>query len=106
MDAITQPVAPPHLETSDMIPILVTTKHRGVFYGLVPEDSDLTQTTMALTGARMAIRWGTTGGVAQLAESGPTNNSRIGSRADLPALHDITAVWSVTPKAQAKWESA
>lgn len=85
--------------------ILVTTQHRGVFFGLVPDDQDMNARTMALTGARCAIRWGTTEGVAQLAATGPTKESRIGAQADIPALHDITAVWAVTPEAQAKWTS-
>ena len=85
--------------------ILVTTQHRGVFFGLVPDDQDVNSRTMALTDARCAIRWGTTAGVAQLAATGPTANSRIGVKADIPALHDITAVWAVTDKARAAWES-
>ena len=85
--------------------ILVTTQHRGVFFGLVPDGQDLTIRTMALTDARCAIRWGTTAGVGQLAATGPTESSRIGAKADIPALHDITAVWAVTDKARAEWES-
>ena len=86
--------------------ILITTTHRGVFFGHVPDDQDMTARTMALQGARCAIYWGTTRGVAELAESGPTKKSRIGAAADLPAIHDITAVWTVTPEAEQKWLSA
>lgn len=86
--------------------ILVTTQHRGVFFGYIEDDADLAATTLALKNARMAIRWGTTGGVAQLAETGPTNNSMVGSRADIPALHDVTAVWHVTDDAAKAWEAA
>ena len=89
-----------------MKPILVTTKHRGVFAGLVPDDQVLAETMMALKEARCGIRWGTTRGVVQLAESGPTESSRIGAPADLEALHDITAVWAITPEAWAKWQAA
>lgn len=89
-----------------MKPILITTKHRGVFAGLVPVEQDLNATTMALEDARMAIRWGTTGGVAQLASTGPTKDSRIGSKAFLAAVHDITAVWNITEAAWEKWCAA
>ena len=65
--------------------ILVTTRHRGVFFGFVPDDQDLAATTMALTGARCAIRWATTTGVAELASIGPNANSKVGATADLPA---------------------
>lgn len=87
-------------------PILVTTQHRGVFAGLVPEDQDLNARTMSLKSARMAIYWGTKHGVAQLAATGPTSNSRIGAVADIPALHDITAVFAITDEAWEKWQSA
>jgi hypothetical protein len=86
--------------------IIVTTIHRGVFYGEVPEKYDLSQKTMSLQNARCAIYWGTTKGIAELASTGPTSKSRIGAAADLPALHDITAVWSVSDEARAKWITA
>lgn len=90
-------------DTASLKPILVTTKHRGVFAGLVPEDTDLSATTLSLKSARMAIRWGTTRGVMQLAETGPTSNSLISATADIPVLHDVTGVFAITPKAWDKW---
>lgn len=86
--------------------IMVTTAHRGVFFGLVPDDQDLNARTMGLKEARCAIYWGTTKGVAELAANGPTSKSRIGAAVDLDALHDITAVWAVTESAAAKWRDA
>ena len=83
--------------------IIVTTEHRGVFFGYVPDDQDMAAKTMALQGARCAIYWGTTGGIGQLAETGPTEKSRIGDRADMAAVHAITAVWSVTTEAESAW---
>lgn len=88
---------------TDLIPILVTTQHRGVFGGLVPADQDMAATTMALRDCRMAIYWGTTKGVAELAHTGPTEKSRIGAPADVDALHDITAVMRITDEAWEKW---
>lgn len=87
-------------------PVLVTTQHRGVFAGLVPVDQDMTARTIALTGAKMAIYWGTTKGVMQLADTGPTSKSRVSAPADVPALHDVTAIFDVTPGAWAKWQEA
>lgn len=86
--------------------ILVTTKHRGVFGGLVPEEQDLSASTMALKEARMAIRWGTTKGLMQLCETGPTSNSNISAPADIPVLHDITAVFEIKDEAWKKWVAA
>lgn len=90
---------------ANMKPVLVTTLHKGVFFGYVPANQDMTARTLALTDARMAIYWGTTGGVAELAATGPTSRSKIGSKADIPCLHDITAVWAVSPEAERKWST-
>lgn len=86
-----------------MRPVLVTTKHRGVFAGLIPDDQDLTERSFPLSEARMAIYFGTTRGVMELAKTGPTTKSRISAKADIPMLHDITAIMDITPEAWDKW---
>ena len=86
--------------------VLITTAHRGVFAGLIPEDQDLTAKAMPLKQARMAIRFGTTKGVMQLAETGPTSESKISAVADMPMLHDITAVFAISDAAWQAWQSA
>lgn len=85
---------------------LVTTQHRGVFAGEIDDDQDLSAKAMPLKGARMAIRFGTTRGLMELAETGPTDESRISAPADIPMLHDITAVFAITDEAWAKWQAA
>lgn len=87
----------------DFIPVLVTTVHRGVFAGLIPANQDLTAKQMALKNARMAIYFGTTRGVMELAHTGPTDKSRISAPADIPMLHDITAIFAITQEAWDKW---
>jgi hypothetical protein len=84
---------------------LVTTSYRGVFAGEIDDDQDLTATSMPLKGARMAIRFGTTGGVLELAETGPTRNSKISAPADIAMLHSITGVFAITDEAWAKWQA-
>jgi hypothetical protein len=59
-----------------------------------------------LKNCRMAIYWGTTKGVMELANDGPNKNSKIGSPADVDVMHDVTAVFSVTDKAAEKWTLA
>lgn len=86
--------------------VILTTKHRGVFFGYVPDDQDMNAPSMGLQGAKMAIYWGTTKGIMQLAETGPTDKSKISAPADIAALHDITAVFAVSPKALKAWERA
>lgn len=88
-----------------MKPVLITTIHRGVFAGLIPDDQDLTAKGMPLQSAKMAIYWGTTRGVMELCDSGPTSKSKISAVADIPMLHDITAVFSISEKAWAAWQN-
>lgn len=83
--------------------VLITTQHRGVFAGLIPDDQDLTVKAMPLQNARMAIYWGTTKGLMELCDTGPTEKSRISAPADIPMLHDITAVFEITQAAWEKW---
>jgi len=82
-------------------PVIVCTEHRGVFYGLA---MDTKGDTINLRGARMAIYWGTTRGVMELAEVGPNAKSKISARADIE-VRKITAVFEVTADAAAKWEA-
>jgi len=87
--------------------ILITTQHRGVFFAQVDDNTDLTQKTLVnLKNCRMAIYWGTTKGVMQLAHEGPTSSSKIGAPADIDVMHDITAVFSVSDKAAQAWTIA
>ena len=87
--------------------VLITTQHRGVFYGEVNGETDLKETVLTdIKNARMAIYFGTTKGVMELADTGPTSSSRIGAAADIDVLHDVTGVFSVTDKAKKKWLTA
>jgi hypothetical protein len=84
--------------------ILITTKHRGVWFAQVAPDADLSPTTLHnLKNCRMAIKFGTTKGVHELCETGPTRLSKISAKADIEVLHDVTAVFSVTDKAARIW---
>jgi len=83
-------------------PVIICTEHRGVFFGY---SADTSGTTIDLKRARMAIAFGTTRGVMELAETGPTSRSKISARADIE-VRKVTAVFEVTPVAVEKWESA
>lgn len=86
--------------------ILVTTSHRGVFAGQIDDDQDIAAKAMPLKNARMAIYFGTTKGLMELAETGPTSKSRISAPADIPMLHDITALFAITDEAWVKWQNS
>lgn len=82
-------------------PVIVCTEYRGVFFGYA---EDTSEDVIELKSARMAIYWGTTKGVMELAEVGPNSKSRISSKADIE-LRKVTAVFEVTDKALKAWES-
>lgn len=86
-----------------MKPVLVTTKHRGVFGGLVPNNQNMTATEIKLKDARMAIYWGTAKGVLELADTGPTDKSKISLPASEVGLTDVTMIANVTDKAWEGW---
>ncbi len=83
--------------------VLVTTAHRGVFFGYATETRG---TTIELKRARNCIYWtASIRGFMGLAAFGPDKSCRIGPAADIE-LRDITSVAEVTPEAVTKWESA
>lgn len=83
-------------------PVIVCTEHRGVFFGYSKNTSGA---EIHLTRARMAIAFGTTRGVMQLAETGPTSMSKVSARADIE-VRKVTAVFECTPAATKAWEEA
>jgi hypothetical protein len=83
-------------------PVIVCTEHRGVFFGFT--SASVGADPIALKGARMAIRWGTTRGVMELAETGPTRDSNISAKADIE-VRKITSVFEVAPAALTAWEA-
>lgn len=83
-------------------PVIVTTAHRGVFFGYA---TDTTSETIALTRARLCLYWSRdVKGFMGLAATGPSASCRIGPPADI-TLRAITAVLEVSPEACAKWEA-
>lgn len=85
--------------------VLVCTRYKGVFVGWATPDAKVTDPSIRLRGARMAMYWGTTRGVMELAHTGPTPQSKISAPADIE-ISDLTAIMDVTPEARAAWERA
>ena len=82
-------------------PVLVTTAHRGVFFGWA---TATTGSTIALKRARLCIYWSADlMGFMGLAAKGPSSSCKIGPPADIE-LRDITSVVECTPQAAQKWE--
>ena len=82
-------------------PVLVTTAHRGVFFGYA---NDTSGETIVLKRARLCVRWRGTHGFMGLASAGPNEQCRIGPPADIE-LRNVTSVSEVTPAAVEQWES-
>jgi len=84
-------------------PVVVTTEHRGVFFGYATKtDGDQIQ----LRAARLCIYWSTDmHGFMGLASMGPSKDCKIGPAADI-TLRKITCVLEATPEAAARWEAA
>ncbi len=84
-------------------PVIVTTEHRGVFFGYATKTDG---ETIKLARARNCIFWSAdVKGFMGLASTGPTATCRIGPRADIE-LRGITSVVEVAPEAVECWESA
>lgn len=82
--------------------VLVTTSHRGVFFGYA---SDTNGDAIKLRAARNCIQWRGLKGFLDLAVTGPTAACRIGPAADLE-VRNITSVAAVSDEAVKAWESA
>lgn len=84
-------------------PVLVTTAHRGVFFGYASETDG---TTIKLRAGRNCIYWPASNkGFAGLAAMGPQSGARVGPAVDIE-LRDITSVAECTPEAVLAWELA
>ena len=82
--------------------VVVTTKHRGVFFGLI---ATAEPGTVELTEARCCVYWSEdTKGVVGLAANGPAPGSRVTPPAPRITLFGVTAIMECTPGAVIAWE--
>ena len=83
--------------------VLVTTAHRGVFFGYA---TDTSGDTIKLRAARNCIYWPVGNkGFLGLASMGPQKGARVGPAADIE-LRNITCVAECSPAAVEAWEGA
>lgn len=84
-------------------PVLITTQHRGVFFGWA---ADTSGSTVHLRGGRLCVSWSSDlRGFMGLAAIGPNSSCRIGPAVDID-VRDVTSVSEVSPEAVAKWNMA
>lgn len=94
--------APQKPEEKPLRPVLVTTEHRGVFFGYASEFGK----TMRLQDAQLAVYWNCeTHGFEGLAHWGPSDQCRIGPPATAEMLTEVTGVFAVTEEAAARWKA-
>jgi hypothetical protein len=91
------------MTTTPEQPVVVTTAHRGVFFGYTSDPE--TANPITLTQARNCVYWSADiRGFVGLATVGPNNNCRVGPAAPRMVVRDVTAVIAATPEAVAAWE--
>jgi hypothetical protein len=82
-------------------PVVVTTVHRGVFFGYL-EKTDGDQVT--LTRAKNCRYWtADVRGFMGLATFGPKDGCKIGPSVDRLKLYGVTAILDVSSQAEAAW---
>ena len=83
--------------------VVVTTSHRGVFFGYAKNTDGA---IIDLRAARNCISWSSDiKGFMGLAATGPSSSCKVGPAADI-AVHDITSVIECTTNAIKAWEGA
>ena len=84
-------------------PLLVTTEHRGVFFGYgIPT----TNKVIRLEWVQMCVYWSSDiHGIVGLASAGPSSDCKIGPAAGAITLQGVTSIMEVSPEAEAKWKA-
>jgi len=84
--------------------LLVTTEHRGVFFGYGIKNN---KSEIELEKVRMCVYWSSDmRGVMGLAVTGPSSTCRISQAVKKVLLRDVTAIMEVAPEAVKAWEKA
>jgi len=88
--------------------VVVTTKHRGVFFGeLIERNRTEHGTEVVLADARVCIYWTQeTCGFVGLAATGPLDGCRISRAAPRLEVLDVTSILTCSEEAIAVWEAS
>jgi len=86
--------------------VVVTTAHRGVFFGYLDGKSRKDAKIVTITRARMCVYWSAdVKGVLGLAATGPSNDCRVGPAVPAITLQDVTSVMEASNDAIKAWET-
>jgi hypothetical protein len=85
------------------VPLVVTTKHRGVFFGYGRvSDAQI----IRLEQARMCVYWAAdVKSVVGLAANGPSKGCKIGPAAPAITLQEVTSVMECSKEAEGAWNA-
>jgi hypothetical protein len=93
----------PNRSTTKERAVVVTTEHRGVFFGYAYDTSG---DVIKLRAARNCVYWSSgVRGFMGLAATGPDKESKVGPAADIE-VRKITSIIECTPEAITAWETA
>jgi hypothetical protein len=86
-------------------PVVVTTEHKGVFFGFAAAPAAAGDTAIELTSAQMCVYWSeSVHGVLGLAATGPDMRCKITPAVPRILLDKVTAIMDATPEAVKAWE--
>lgn len=98
------------MSSNERVPVVVCTKHKGVFFGHIDPDDirpALSGHPLQLAQARMCVAWQRQiGGVLGLADGGPSDDCSIGATAPSITVNAVTAVMRCTDAAARAWSDA
>jgi hypothetical protein len=89
------------------IPVLITTAHRGVFFGYI-DPAQRHESIVDVTNVRNCLYWhSSVGGFLGLAVTGPSKESRVGAKIGnlTTTIRDVTLIAECTPEAVKAWEA-
>lgn len=87
---------------TELHPLLVTTEHRGVFFGY---GQVTIENVIRLVNARMITYWSSAmKGLPGLAAIGPDSSCKVGLAAPAITLQKVTSIMEVSPEAVEKFE--
>lgn len=96
------------VEANSSKPVLVTTAHRGVFYGFTTEEPEsiVERKIATLQNARNVVYWPVeNNGFLGLASYGPKAGARVGPPAPSLTINDVTSCAECAPDTITVWEA-
>ena len=88
-----------------LLPVVVTTEHRGVFFGYLAQGHEATAKIVKLERARMCVYWSPDmRSIMGLAAKGPSKSCKVGPAVPSITLQDVTSVIEVSDCAVKAWE--